>query len=288
MSRRTALALLAFVVLLCVGLSVVVGFVGTSKPLVVLGVRVGERSSSGFDWELFALTLTGLGTLALGAGTGLLAFSTWQDVRASQRAAEAAEQQLKIARGEQERRPSLVLDGGDGLHTRVETDRVAYVRLVISNERERRAARGTRVLIDRYWPADDPANVTTLGSPSLGWPSATDAADGSVVVFAGSSRPVDFGVLLQHQPGTAFDPVNPFDPPAPSGAWHLKLALAGDFALSNEREYLAPGEWVVRLIVGADDVDGRAYDVSVSWSDGGAGPAETLASLTLQVRSISA
>ena len=199
-----------------------------------------------------------------------------------------AEHQLEIARQEKERRPLLTLGEDRGLHTRVETDRVAYVRLIVSNEAERRAARGTRVLIDRYWPADDPSRVTTLGSPSLGWPSATESKDGSVIVFAGSSRPVDFGVLRRHEPGTAFDPVDPFNPPEPSGPWHLKLALAGNLALSDEREFLAPGDWIVRLILGADEVDGQAYEVAVSWADGGEGPTEALASLVAQVRRMSA
>jgi type II secretory pathway pseudopilin PulG len=250
--------------------------------------HIGARNQ-GFDWDLAAVVLTGLGTTALAAVTGLLSWATWQDVRASQRAAKAAEEQLEMAREEQLRRPSLALTDDRGLHSRVETDRVAYVRVVVSNEPERRAARGTRVLIDRYWPVDDPSKVTTLGSPSLGWPSATaESADASVVVFAGASRPVDFGVLLQHEPGTAFEPVNPFNPPEPSGPWHLRLALAGDIALSSEREYLPPGAWVVRLILGADEVDGQAYDVAISWADGGDGPAATLESLAVQVRRASA
>jgi type II secretory pathway pseudopilin PulG len=244
---------------------------------------VGARKTE-FDWNLAAVVLTGLGTTSLGAVTGLLSWTTSQDVRASQRVAEAAEQQLKLARRERMQRPSLTLTDDGGLHTRVETDRTAYVRLVVANLPGRRAARGTRVLIDRYWRADNPSDVTTLGSPSLGWPSAPESNDASVVIFAGVSRPVDLGVLLRHVPGTAFEPADPFHPPEPSGPWHLKLALAGNLALANEREYLPAGSWVVRLIVGADEVDGRAYDVHVSWDNAGDTPAAALSSLAVQVR----
>lgn len=104
------------------------------------------------------------------------------------------------------------------------------------------------------------------------------------MVFAGTSRPVDFGVVLRHLPGTAFEPVDPFHPPEPSGPWQLKLALAGNLALADEREYLAPGDWVVRVILGADEADGQAYDVLVSWSDGAEGPADALASVEIHAR----
>lgn len=177
-----------------VGASIAVGFIGSRLP---------HRD---FDWELFAVVLTGLGTTALAVVTGSLAWTTSQDVRASQRAAVAAEQQLEIARREEARTPLLTLLNDDGLHSLAESNQEACVRLVVANEPDRRAARGTRVVVDRYWPIDDPTAIKTIGSPSLGWPSATDAVDGSVVIFAGSSRPVDFGILVQHLPGTALEP----------------------------------------------------------------------------------
>jgi hypothetical protein len=254
-----------------IGAAVAIGDVGTRQP------------KGAFDWELFAVVLTGFGTTGLAGVTGLLSWATWQDVRASQRAAQAAEAQLELAQTDQARRPALSLLEDGGVHSRAETPHAAYVRLVVSNERGRRAARGTRVLVDRYWPAADPANITTIGSPSLGWPSATEASDASVVVFAGTARPVDLGILARHEPGTASDPVDPYNPPEPHGPWHLKLALAGNLALSDEREYLPPGRWVVRLVIGADEADGDAYDVGIHWEGDFESAGDALAALDVSV-----
>lgn len=66
--------------------SIVLGYVGSSKP------------HGAFDWELWALVLTGLGTTALAVATGALAFSTWQDVRASQQTASTVVAQAKADR----------------------------------------------------------------------------------------------------------------------------------------------------------------------------------------------
>src|SRR3954466_7997046 len=101
--------LLAFAVI--VGVSFVLGFIGESAPKVVVVNRTGAtiRESAGFDWELWALVLTGLGTTALATATGLLALSTWKDVRASTEIAREARDANDLARVEQARRPALSL-----------------------------------------------------------------------------------------------------------------------------------------------------------------------------------
>ena len=49
--------------------------------------------------------------------------------------------------------------------------------------------------------------------------------------------------------------------------WHLTLELH-NLDLYDDRDKLAPGEWVIRLLVGADDGDAQAYDVHIAWSAG--------------------
>jgi hypothetical protein len=68
----------------------------------------------------------------------------------------------------------------------------------------------------------------------------------------------------------------------PQGRWELRLLIG--LSLPDEREWLRPGDWTVRLVLGADETDGRGYDVDVSW-DGGASDAETaLNSVQLRAR----
>ena len=160
-------ALLIAAALAVIGASIAIGF-------------LGARADHEFDWELFAIVLTGLGTTALAIVTGALAFATNQDVRASLRAAAAAEAQLEIARSAELSRPLLTLAADEErVHTRIEGNGAIYVRLVVNNASGRRAARGTRVLVDKYWHEDSPQQTVTIRSPSLGWPSATEAADAS-------------------------------------------------------------------------------------------------------------
>src|SRR5438094_7348088 len=179
--------------------SITVGFVGEQTPSVVVsqpGV-VPYKLGGGFDWGLFALALTGLGTLALAFATGTLAASTWQDVRASQRIAEAAIEANRLSQAEQERRPRLTLSADDEkIHSRAETAEEVYVRLLVNNAPELRAAQGTRVLVDRCVKAD--GTIVTFGSPALGWTSAAAREhDEAVVVFAGASRILDLGALIR-------------------------------------------------------------------------------------------
>jgi hypothetical protein len=72
--RRT-LALSLYVLAAVLGLSVLVGFVG---------------SEQGFGWELAAVFGTALGTTLLAVTTGLLALLTWRDVSAAQELAQLA------------------------------------------------------------------------------------------------------------------------------------------------------------------------------------------------------
>lgn len=76
-----------------------------NPPFVVIERDHGGpiQEGSGFDWELWALILTGLGTTALAVATGLLALSTWRDVRASQEIAREAVAANELARAEQAR-----------------------------------------------------------------------------------------------------------------------------------------------------------------------------------------
>lgn len=62
--RWALLGLLGFAAI--AGISVVVGYVGTPTP--------SERPPPDFDWELFALILTGLGTTALAVVPGCSRF----------------------------------------------------------------------------------------------------------------------------------------------------------------------------------------------------------------------
>src|SRR3954471_17049633 len=95
--RPSVITLIGLVFVFVIAVSVAIGFVGAP-----------ERGD--FDWELFAVALTGLGTLTLAVATGLLALSTWTDVRASQRVAEAAVEANELVRAEQDRRPRLTLE----------------------------------------------------------------------------------------------------------------------------------------------------------------------------------
>ena len=61
--------------------------VGILVVVVVASVIVGNVAAphdEDFDWEVASIFGTALGTTLFALVTGLLAFSTWQDVRASQ------------------------------------------------------------------------------------------------------------------------------------------------------------------------------------------------------------
>ena len=51
----------------------------------------------------------------------------------------------------------------------------------------------------------------------------------------------------------------------PEGAaWHLLLSVHG-LEILSDRDKLPPGQWIIRLLVGADDGDARRYDVHLAW-----------------------
>ena len=73
---------------------------------------------------------------------------------------------------------------------------------------------------------------------------------------------------------------------AKRGRWELKLALAFDLAIADQREWLPPRQdgYVVRLVVGADDGAAHNYDID---RDGTApGAAAPLSSVEIAVREV--
>lgn len=177
-------------------------------------------------------------------------------------------------------------DEGERVHSQIEGDGWPYIRLLVANEPGKRAARGTRVLVDRCWPTytvPSADNTVTLGAPSLAWTSAREASDGSLVVFAGASRVVDLGLLGKFDDeGLFVHPSEPID----QYPWRFKLRLH-DLALKEHREILAPERWTIRLILGADEVDGRAYDVDIVWAHNASDAKNALASTHVNIRPVS-
>lgn len=92
------------------------------------------------------------------------------------------------------RRPRLrLIEDVARVHTRLEALTVPWIRLVVTNEKRRRAAQGTRVFVEHYRTQIGGSPVS-MGSPELSWPSALGDNAGAVV-FAGGSRPLDLGAL---------------------------------------------------------------------------------------------
>lgn len=251
-----------------------------------------ENSVPGFDWELAAVVLTGLGTTALALATVILAWVTRKDVataqgiaRASQETAQAAREANEIARSEIERRPMLGLVADEPrLHSQVETTpdgrrEIPCVRLIVTNATGRRAAIRTRVLVDRYMRADGTPPMSA-GSPSLGWPTAIDAQAASVTIFAGSGRPVNFG-QLQRRP----IPQDTHDGQK-HGPWELHLNIEGA-PPADLRQILRGPEHVVRLVVGADDGDAVTFDVRVTWDLAALDPDTALDSVRISISPVS-
>jgi hypothetical protein len=242
--------------------------------VVVAGALLSARyaSSGGWDWTVGAGVGTALGTTLLAIATFMLAYGV--------------------------RRPRLSLrDDEFAVHSRVEGNHTPYLRLVVWNDEGKRAATGTRVLVQGYRKRDaDTDQLTTLGSPSLGWPSALEAVDESVVIFGGSGRPLDFGRLnrvtydsdglrtmvvvntnpptyaVQHMPDT------------PLAVWDFRLGIG--LTITDQREWLTPGRWTVRLLVGADEADARYYDVDLEWDANALDPQAALESVTVGVRAV--
>jgi hypothetical protein len=208
------------------------------------------------------------------------------------------------------RRPSLSLhDDPEGTHSRVEGDGPPYLRILVRNKKRKRSAKNARVVLDGYRRSGSTGPLTRLGSPFLGWPSifGQDSDSYVSVVFSDAARPVSFGRfvrvrvnpderlereeryrtdLSQTPPGPG--PIRHFPDAqaAPDARWHLHLELADAAAIVDERDWLEPGRWIVRLIVGADDGDAHAYEVDVAWAgdepDGAAVLKAALASLEVR------
>ncbi len=103
------------------------------------------------------------------------------------------------------RRPRLSIEEDLGRsNSRVEASGLGglpHVRLLVSNAKGRRAAKGVRVLLEGYTPiAAHASTLTTLGHPSLEWPSASDADTGAVTVFGGGAHPDHARLLRSRSP----------------------------------------------------------------------------------------
>lgn len=86
----------AILLALVVGMSVGVGFAAHGR---------------GFDWAVASVFGTAVGTRLLAVGTLALAYSTWQDVRASQQIAETTARSLALAEDERDERVRPILIG---------------------------------------------------------------------------------------------------------------------------------------------------------------------------------
>jgi hypothetical protein len=182
-----------------VGASVIIGYIGHGQPPVIVTAKGVIPYEYGFDWELAALAFTGFGTFAVAFVTGTLAASTWQDVRASQRIAEASAEASQLARTEQERRPRLTLSWD--AEKRDSSPAISEVRVAlrVHNAPGLRAAEGTRVLLDRCVKAN--GQSIAFGSPALRWMGARrHEEDEPVVVFAGAWRVITLGILKPARP----------------------------------------------------------------------------------------
>ena len=171
------------------------------------------------------------------------------------------------------RRPRLTLTDKDAKrHSHVESN-APHLRLLVENKARRRAARGARVIVEGYRRQSDPPDQwTSMAHPSLAWPSATEATSGEVTIYSGSGRPIGLGIFIRARrtpDGTlirAQGRIAEYAPDDPEGAsWHLCLTLHA-LDILNDRDKLPADQWVIRLLLGADDGDAERYDVYVAWS----------------------
>jgi hypothetical protein len=176
------------------------------------------------------------------------------------------------------RRPKLTLREDESReHSRVEGNGIPHVRAVVENAMGKRSAKHVRVVLDGARKKGDD-QWTRFGSPFLAWPSVFgQESDAYVdVIFAGTSRPVGIGQMMRvrrtdagkiergyHPAGGTWIVMH--DPADADGQWHLHLELAGNFQLTDERDWLTPGEWVLRLVAGADDGDAHTCEVHLAW-----------------------
>ena len=190
------------------------------------------------------------------------------------------------------RRPRVSIEEDtDRVHSHLEgTDNdLPHIRLLGSNKGWRRAAHGTQVVVIGYRPAGGAVTeMTSLGSPTLGWPSA-NAPNEALTIFPGMSRPIDFGSLY---PAARDDeskliceryvhPLTGVTTSEPAvkrvtagGEWQLRLGIG--ISIADHREFLAPGKWIVRLVIGASDGSAGVFDVHVAWKGDEPDPQEAL------------
>jgi len=161
------------------------------------------------------------------------------------------------------RRPEVKIEeDADRANSRVEaTDRggLPHVRLLVANSKRRRSAQETRVLVEGYAVvgSHQPA-MTTLGHPSLEWPSTAEGA--AVTVFAGGVRPVTLGYFIRvrrNERGAMLRPTGldehgrhvrglPHYARAPdygrddAEGWYFKLALYPGLDINDDRDKLPP------------------------------------------------
>jgi hypothetical protein len=188
------------------------------------------------------------------------------------------------------RRPRLsVSEDPERVHSRVEATSVGqlpHVRLLVANQKRRRAAQGTRVLVEWYQARN--GERVSLSHPSLGWPSAPESEESaSVVVFAGGHRAVSLARLIRvlveddggiRRPDTYTQTIGATGPGPrrfphlddvppryeETACWYLYLA---ELDVNDDRDKLPPVEngYTIRLLVGADDGAARAFEVDLSW-----------------------
>lgn len=152
------------------------------------------------------------------------------------------------------RRPRLSLhEGREHWHVEssIDSEPLPYVRLLARNAGLRRASHGTRVLVEHYVRA---GRTTYLGSPPLGWTSAADAVDVSVVIFPGGERSVDLGMFRSYLS------VGGGDQWAFVIAPYLNIHEGRGTLLADRNGY------IIRVVVGSNDGRARRYDVHLNWN----------------------
>ncbi len=163
------------------------------------------------------------------------------------------------------RRPRLTLTvDEDRVHSRVEGDGWPYIRILASNGRFCRSARHARVLVESYHAQGQTLSERiTLGSPSLGWTSggSETKADGSLTIPPGVSRALDIGYLTTKAVNQHAQRL----PPSMANPWGLQLGLH-ELRLTDGRDWLPCGRWIIRLVASADDAATQTYDLKIEWS----------------------
>lgn len=109
------------------GLAVTAAALAVLAVVVVSFVAVGRHTAHApatFDWEVASIFGTAVGTTLLALATGVLAASTWQDVRASRIVADTATKQLAQSQREhQERIRPVVIAGVRDFQPRLDKPR---------------------------------------------------------------------------------------------------------------------------------------------------------------------